>query len=148
MHENNLSRAIQNNIAAQLAKVPAREARQVTAGECAGVRPYGPRINHPVQRAAAQAKCRIEPARRIAYHGEREVPEPAESPEPLRILEADYEHGGVKLVENALLVTQLRDVLSARDSAEPAQEDEKHGPAVVGRRRDNVSLQIHQLGSR
>jgi len=68
--------------------------------------------------------------------------------EPLqrcRRLETDHEDRDVEFIEEALLITQLRDVLSARYSPEPAQEHEQHWFADVGPQRDTVPPKIQQL---
>lgn len=48
----------------------------------------------------------------------------AESPNSPRRLEPDHQHDGAPLVQLGLPLTQLRQVLQAVQSPEPAQEDQ------------------------
>ena len=52
----------------------------------------------------------------------------AEPPNPPRRLEPDHQHDGAPLVQLGLPLTQLRQVLQAVQSPEPAQEDQHDRP--------------------
>lgn len=145
MHEDGLTRSIQHDVSTELAKVPMGDTGQVAMGESARVRHDGFPIKEPEQRARPESECPVEPARGIAQHGEGQISEPTESSQRRRILEADHEEGGIELVQEALLFTQLRDVLPARDSPEPAQEHEQHWLALIGLQRGGVPLEIQQV---
>ncbi len=53
-----------------------------------------------------------------------------ESPQCGQRLKTDHEDNRTQVIQQRFLVTQLRDVLAARDSPEPAQEHQQHGSST------------------
>ncbi len=51
----------------------------------------------------------------------------------------------MELIQEVLLVTQLRDVLSARDSPKPTQEHEQYGLAGVRPQSNTVFFKVQQV---
>jgi len=47
-----------------------------------------------------------------------------------RRLKTNHEDNCIQVIQQRFLVTQLRDVLAARDSPEPAQKHQQHGSST------------------
>lgn len=94
---------------------------------------------------AAEPEGVVKPARLIADNKKGEIPEPVEFAQRVRGLKTDDEDNRVQLVQQGLVLTQLRDMLSAGDSPQPSQEHEQHGLSNVRLQGNDVPLHIHSI---
>ena len=145
MHKDGRAPSVQNDVSAYLAHICVAEERHATVQESAQVRQDSAWVEEPSQWASLELKRCIQVTRWIAQCRKRQVHEPVEAPQSGGRLKTDHEDRDVEFIQKALLVTQLRDVLSARYSPEPAQEHEQHWFAAIGSQRDSVTLKIQQL---
>ncbi|GAC1405281.1 MAG: hypothetical protein NVSMB52_19100 [Chloroflexota bacterium] len=76
---------------------------------------------------------------------EGKIPEPVKPSQRRWRLEAHYEDDSVFRIQLGLCATQLRDMLTARESSQPAQENQQHGASPIRTQKDGVPLQIHEF---